>query len=304
MMPWAQPSWRQVGDNWGQKIRALDPQVQDGAFSNKSQAVPQLCLNLSLSNFPGSILVQHGATHLQFAEVSLDLRTQGGWRTDMLSHNVPQPQPSSSTARRTRRTRQGTHTHGRDARSCPHCGRTFKRAEHLERHIRTRQSPHWFCDPYTTPLSCLPAPAHPLDTKEKPFVCPGQCGAAFARRDLLTRHQRISLHQHVSESPDRASEPDPGEQRDGPFEADLAAAVSLSGMSMQQQQQQHWPHQQAAPPADLYPMAVSRNSTLDDGPYQQGLLVEPFYGNGKLFASGDLSPTPGNQSSTKLTQWS
>ncbi len=24
------------------------------------------------------------------------------------------------------------------AKTCPHCGRTFKRTEHLERHVRTR----------------------------------------------------------------------------------------------------------------------------------------------------------------------
>lgn len=84
------PGWRPLGA----KDKGIGPtQVQDGAFSNKSQAVPQLCLNLSLSNFPGSILVQHGATHLQFAEVSLDLRTQGGWRTD--TYAVPQ-RPSTA----------------------------------------------------------------------------------------------------------------------------------------------------------------------------------------------------------------
>lgn len=58
--------------------------------------------------------------------------------------------PSHNVSRR-RRTRQGLNpspTQGPDARSCPHCGRTFKRTEHLERHIRTRQSSHWphVCD--------------------------------------------------------------------------------------------------------------------------------------------------------------
>ncbi|CAG8900187.1 unnamed protein product [Penicillium egyptiacum] len=62
---------------------------------------------------------------------------------------------------------------GARARICIHCGRSFRRTEHLERHIRTH-------------------------TKEKPFIC--FCGAAFTRRDLLKRHTRIS-HQDGLTSP-------------------------------------------------------------------------------------------------------
>ncbi|KAJ4859493.1 fungal specific transcription factor domain-containing protein [Trichoderma breve] len=63
---------------------------------------------------------------------------------------------------------------------CVYCTRSFKRAEHLQRHIRTH-------------------------TKDKPYVC--QCGNAFARRDLLTRHERLShghssSHQGIQESAD------------------------------------------------------------------------------------------------------
>ncbi|KAL7943880.1 fungal-specific transcription factor domain-containing protein [Trichoderma barbatum] len=51
---------------------------------------------------------------------------------------------------------------------CVYCARSFKRAEHLQRHIRTH-------------------------TKDKPYIC--HCGTAFARRDLLTRHERLA-HGH------------------------------------------------------------------------------------------------------------
>ncbi|KAH7039969.1 uncharacterized protein B0I36DRAFT_4039 [Microdochium trichocladiopsis] len=65
-------------------------------------------------------------------------------------------------------------------RECPHCGREFKRSEHLERHVRTH-------------------------TKEKPYIC--HCGSAFSRRDLLTRHARI-VHQNASQSPEDANNAD------------------------------------------------------------------------------------------------
>ncbi|CAM1506482.1 Fc.00g061230.m01.CDS01 [Cosmosporella sp. VM-42] len=62
------------------------------------------------------------------------------------------------------------------------------------------------------------------DTKEKPFLC--HCGAAFARRDLLTRHERIAIHSNGGlVTPDlstRALEPDL---------ATAAAAESLSSLS-------------------------------------------------------------------------
>ncbi|KAL5402588.1 hypothetical protein PMIN03_010551 [Paraphaeosphaeria minitans] len=55
----------------------------------------------------------------------------------------------------------------RHSHTCRFCSRPFKRAEHLTRHLRTH-------------------------TREKPFVC--QCSASFTRRDLLTRHWRITGH--------------------------------------------------------------------------------------------------------------
>ncbi|KAI1432151.1 hypothetical protein GGR50DRAFT_626983 [Xylaria sp. CBS 124048] len=75
-----------------------------------------------------------------------------------------------------RRRRDGSSSNAQQ-RQCPHCGRVFKRSEHLERHVRTH-------------------------TKEKPYIC--HCGSAFSRRDLLTRHVRISheTNDGTSKSPD------------------------------------------------------------------------------------------------------
>jgi uncharacterized Zn-finger protein len=68
---------------------------------------------------------------------------------------------------------------------CSHCSRGFKRAEHLTRHLRTRQ----YGDPLLVGLRWL---IDGVDTREKPYAC--RCGAAFTRRDLLTRHWRLTHH--------------------------------------------------------------------------------------------------------------
>ncbi|KAI1822384.1 hypothetical protein F4861DRAFT_532297 [Xylaria intraflava] len=86
----------------------------------------------------------------------------------------------------TRRRRRDGSSSNAQQRQCPHCGRVFKRSEHLERHVRTH-------------------------TKEKPYIC--HCGSAFSRRDLLTRHMRISheTNDGTSKSPD-APVSDEGQQ--------------------------------------------------------------------------------------------
>ncbi|GAP91032.1 putative regulatory protein amdA [Rosellinia necatrix] len=86
----------------------------------------------------------------------------------------------------TRRRRRDGSSSNVQQRLCPHCGRSFKRSEHLERHVRTH-------------------------TKEKPYIC--HCGSAFSRRDLLTRHMRISheTNDGASKSPD-APVSDEGQQ--------------------------------------------------------------------------------------------
>ncbi|PWY96412.1 C2H2 type zinc finger domain protein [Aspergillus sclerotioniger CBS 115572] len=84
------------------------------------------------------------------------------------------PQPSSQPARGSRRSNAGAKT-----RVCVHCGRSFRRTEHLERHVRTH-------------------------TKEKPYIC--FCGSAFTRRDLLKRHTTIAHQSSGLVSPN--SQPD------------------------------------------------------------------------------------------------
>lgn len=98
--------------------------------------------------------------------------------------SMASPSPSPSQDRRDQRpTRARRNT-------CVYCSRIFKRREHLQRHVRTRK----LC-----PLprkQALPWLIPPSDTKDKPYIC--RCGAAFARRDLLTRHERIAHEQNNS----------------------------------------------------------------------------------------------------------
>ncbi|EAW12714.1 C2H2-type zinc finger protein [Aspergillus clavatus NRRL 1] len=89
------------------------------------------------------------------------------------------------------------------SRVCVHCGRNFRRTEHLERHIRTH-------------------------TKEKPFIC--FCGAAFTRRDLLKRHTRI-LHQD-NELASPTSQP-------GQESKDHAQSTSLQAQKQPEAQPSH-----------------------------------------------------------------
>ncbi|RDW72500.1 C2H2-type zinc finger protein [Aspergillus mulundensis] len=78
------------------------------------------------------------------------------------------PATHAPTAQHSRRLSVGA---AAKTRTCGHCGRSFRRTEHLERHVRTH-------------------------TKEKPYTC--LCGAAFSRRDLLKRHMGITGHEDVN----------------------------------------------------------------------------------------------------------
>lgn len=124
-------------------VTKQDKAHQYGVSPTKAKGCPPTCFSLQRPR----VLVQREL--LQFAG-SCDLHAQR-W-TNMPSHksnhlSTRGPQPNPTPVRRRRRTGQSlnhSHSYGPDARSCPHCGRTFKRTEHLERHVRTRQSSHSF----------------------------------------------------------------------------------------------------------------------------------------------------------------
>ncbi|KAE8349117.1 C2H2 type zinc finger domain protein [Aspergillus coremiiformis] len=118
---------------------------------------------------------------------------------------------------------------GAKARVCDHCGRTFRRTEHLERHVRTH-------------------------TKEKPYVC--FCGAAFTRRDLLKRHTRITHENNGLISP--ISQP----QRE-------AAEHSLAQRTSDAVAHQYNVQVQTAPQTDipLVPPPMEQWSRPQHGPY-------------------------------------
>ncbi|KAE8152875.1 hypothetical protein BDV25DRAFT_169864 [Aspergillus avenaceus] len=73
-------------------------------------------------------------------------------------------------------------TRRKKARECPYCKRTFRRHEHLQRHLR-------------------------IHTNEKPYKC--NCGASFSRRDLLKRHQSIGHAPNTPPTQDLSSLPAP-----------------------------------------------------------------------------------------------
>ncbi|KAE8330061.1 hypothetical protein BDV39DRAFT_202255 [Aspergillus sergii] len=84
------------------------------------------------------------------------------------------------------------------SRTCSYCHREFQRLEHLQRHVRLRMLPPQTSIDYALTFFWS-------DTNEKPYTC--ACGDGFARKDLLTRHQRLvhdgvdpssSLHGEVS----------------------------------------------------------------------------------------------------------
>ncbi|KAI6085628.1 hypothetical protein F4821DRAFT_146773 [Hypoxylon rubiginosum] len=158
-----------------------------------------------------------------------------------------------------RRRRDGSS--GVQQRLCTHCGRSFKRSEHLERHVRTH-------------------------TKEKPYIC--HCGSAYSRRDLLTRHQRITHETQTlsPRSPDAPSSEDNHQlatDSDPPSE-DPAVPVttSIPDMSMSHSVQ---PHAYSDPVNDfgLHNHAVGQ-------PYPQLITGHDFYEEGQHYSGFEHFP--------------
>ncbi|KAL2867862.1 C2H2-type zinc finger protein [Aspergillus lucknowensis] len=107
---------------------------------------------------------------------------------------------------------------GAKTRTCVHCGRSFRRTEHLERHVRTH-------------------------TKEKPYTC--FCGAAFSRRDLLKRHMGIAGHEDSNPPRTKSTSPKSQSQidRDNAKQRIRRASTSVRANRA--------PHISDAPPQDV-----------------------------------------------------
>ncbi|KAL7624173.1 hypothetical protein AAE478_005730 [Parahypoxylon ruwenzoriense] len=166
---------------------------------------------------------------------------------------MAEKQMDQSQARRRRRDGSS----GAQQRLCSHCGRSFKRSEHLERHVRTH-------------------------TKEKPYVC--HCGSAYSRRDLLTRHQRITHETLSPRSPDAQTSEDshqlPASDSDPlPEDAVTSTALSIPDMGMDRGVQQH---QYSSPGHGFvihnHPVGLT---------YHHLISGQELYGNGQHYSGFD-----------------
>ncbi|KAI9375739.1 hypothetical protein BJX61DRAFT_77149 [Aspergillus egyptiacus] len=131
-----------------------------------------------------------------------------------LSQSPPIHSPSAQSSRRL--------SVGAKSRICVHCGRSFRRTEHLERHVRTH-------------------------TKEKPYTC--YCGAAFSRRDLLKRHTGITGHEDTKSPNTKSTSPKSQSRIDSDNAKQKARRASMST----QARQYGSPQVPDPPPQDILP---------------------------------------------------
>ena len=122
------------------------------------------------------------------------------------------------------------------------------------------------------------------DTKEKPFIC--RCGAAFTRRDLLTRHQRIALHEIAPEHRHNG----PAAQMESAStaaEAAADAAASLSSMSMNPWITQ--PRHEIVEQPGVATQQLQQHSMLQHGAYGYGWRPSRNFGNRVLKAEQETT---------------
>ncbi|PLN78039.1 putative C2H2 finger domain protein [Aspergillus taichungensis] len=136
---------------------------------------------------------------------------------------------------------------GAKSRVCVHCGRSFRRTEHLERHVRTH-------------------------TKEKPYAC--FCGAAFTRRDLLKRHTRISHQNNGLISPNSQPEPDSPEHAGG-LRASEASTVHHQQPPQHPQPKSQAQSQYTVPLSSRSDVAIPVSTTTEhwSGPQHRSYLA-------------------------------
>ncbi|KAI0594271.1 hypothetical protein F4775DRAFT_596441 [Biscogniauxia sp. FL1348] len=141
-------------------------------------------------------------------------------------------------------------------RLCSHCGRSFKRSEHLERHVRTH-------------------------TKEKPYIC--RCGAAFSRRDLLTRHQRLT--REAREAALRSSDAPASDEGHQAVMNEQDSSTDSATLSVSDLDTDHSIQSSRFLDANCHDLGISDHAAVQT--YHQLVPGHEFYDHGQHFAVFD-----------------
>ena len=134
------------------------------------------------------------------------------------------------------------------------------------------------------------------DTKEKPFIC--FCGAAFARRDLLKRHTRISHENEVIPSNNEAVAKSAASSQPSPASIGYDASTRPVG-SMPASAAMQWPvpHSESVPPylAPIHPpgmMISAGTSTANSADAQPGVHDPAMLQAAQLLVPTGYHPPP------------